>query len=248
MTASRHWLNVDDASRAARARLPSGLFEAIDRGAELDLALCNNRDALRRIKLRTHILRDVSERSTRSRLFGKTIAMPVIVAPVGPTGLLWHRGEIEMARAAVDAGIPFCLSSASLTPLEQIRQEGSGDQWFQLYVSPDWAQSLRVVDRARDAGYETLVVTLDSIVPYNRPHDVRNGFAPPFRLSSRNAWDLLTHPRWLFGVMGRYALSTGIPRYENFPGQTKARITSVPIAAAKNSSLVWVDLERLRRH
>ncbi len=249
MTDTNRWRNSDDLREAARRRLPDGLFQFIDRGSEDEFALRNNREALQRLRLRSRILRDVSGRGTASSLLGLPVSMPVVVAPTGPAGQVWWRGEIAMARAAQEAGIPCTVSTASTTPLEAIRaQGGGGRQWFQLYMWPDRQMSYEVVDRAQQAGYEALVVTVDSMVERNRPFEARTGFAPPVRLNRRNAWDILTHPRWLLGVMGRYWVDKGMPRYENLPGTVKPKVTSHPRPAGmpKNDSLVWDDLSRLR--
>jgi len=242
------WLNSDDIRAAAQRRLPKGLFEFIDRGAEDELALRLNREAIQRVKLRSSVLRDVSQRSTASTLLGHSLSMPVVIAPTGPAGQVWYRGEIAMARAAAEAGIPFTVSTASTTRLETIREVGGGRQWFQLYVWPDRAMSDEVVSRARESGYDALVVTADSVVATNRPFNVRNGFTLPLRLNLRNCLDVIGHPRWLLGVIGRYISTTGMPRYENYPGHVKARMTAQPIAdaMAKNDSITWEDLRRLR--
>ncbi|MDR7094609.1 alpha-hydroxy acid oxidase [Hydrogenophaga laconesensis] len=242
------WLNSDDIRAAAQRRLPKGLFEFIDRGAEDELALRLNRAAIQRVKLRSSVLRDVSQRSTASTLLGNSLSMPVVIAPTGPAGQVWYRGEIAMARAAAEAGIPFTVSTASTTRLETIREVGGGRQWFQLYIWPDRAMSDEVVSRARESGYDALVVTADSVVATNRPFNVRNGFTLPLRLNLRNCLDVIGHPRWLLEVIGRYIATTGMPRYENYPGHVKARMTAQPIAdaMAKNDSITWEDLRRLR--
>ena len=242
------WLNSDDIRAAAQRRLPKGLFEFIDRGAEDELALRLNRAAIQRVKLRSSVLRDVSQRSTASTLLGNSLSMPVVIAPTGPAGQVWYRGEIAMARAAAEAGIPFTVSTASTTRLETIREVGGGRQWFQLYIWPDRAMSDEVVSRARESGYDALVVTADSVVATNRPFNVRNGFTLPLRLNLRNCLDVIGHPRWLLEVIGRYIATTGMPRYENYPGHGKARMTAPPIADAwaKNDSITWEDLRRLR--
>lgn len=241
MTDTLNWLNADDVRSAARRRLPRGMFELIDRGAEEEVAVAHNRDALRRLRLRNRVLRDVSSRTTECKLFGRPAAMPVIIAPTGPAGLVWYQGEVEMSLAAQDAGIPFTLSTAASNPLEHVRAKGGGRQWFQLYVGPSREESFRLVDRAQDAGYEALVVTVDSIVPYNRPFGARTGFSMPIRINLRNALDIMSHPRWLMSVVGRYLMTSGMPDFPNYPGYAATR------TMAKNDTLAWSDLEVLRK-
>lgn len=241
MTDPALWLNFDEIRLAAQRRLPKGLFAVLDNGAEESVAMANNRDALRRIKLRTTVLRDVSGRSTRCSLFGKPMDMPVIVAPTGPVAHMWYRGGVDMARAAAKAGIPCTTSAACGNPLEEVRSEGGGRQWFQIYVGPERREADEVVDRAQAAGFEGLVVTVDSVVAYNNPRGARSGFSMPFRLHPGNVWDIVTHPRWMSGVVLRYLSTTGLPNFPNYPGYAATR------KMLKNDTLNWADLEAFRR-
>lgn len=246
MDIAKQALNIADFRRLARRRLPAGLFEFIERGNEDDVALRNNRAALERIKLRPRVLVDVSKRDQGVTVFGRRQPMPLGIAPTGPTGYVWHRGEVALARAASRAGIPITISSAAATPLEEIvRDGGDGPKWFQLYMSADRALSLKLVERARDAGYETLVFTVDSVIASNREFVVRSGFTIPFRLNPRSAWDLATHPRWLFGTMGRYLMSTGVPHLPNYPIPDQRD----PIrggVAMKDETITWETLRIVR--
>jgi isopentenyl diphosphate isomerase/L-lactate dehydrogenase-like FMN-dependent dehydrogenase len=241
-------LNIFDLRDAARRRLPRGVFEFIDRGCEDDVAIRNNRAALERIKLRPRVLVDVSERKTATTLFGQPQAMPLVIAPTGPTGLMWYRGEVELARAAADAGIPFTLASPATTAMEDVMAEGGGRQWFQLYMWRDREMSYQILDRAKAAGFEALVVTVDSIVPPNREFHVRDGFTIPFTLNARNIIDLAGHPRWLFGVAGTYWMRGGLPQPRNYTRVQEAKIPVRPLGRSidKNQSLTWNDLRTLR--
>ena len=142
--------------------------------------------------------------------------MPVIIGPTGPAGFVWYRGELALAKAAKKAGIPFALASTSNTSMERIINEGGGRQWFHLYIWRDMEASLEAVPRAKAAGFEALILTVDSTVPYNREFDVRNGTSFPVRITPRNIFDVLTHPRWLLGTAFRYVLAEGhLPKYVN---------------------------------
>lgn len=240
-------LNIEDLRRLAKRRLTRGLFEFIDRGSEDDVALRHNREALERIKLRSRVLNDTSARDPKSTLFGEPVGMPIVIGPTGPAGFVWYRGETELARAAAKAGIPFTLASTANTPMEDILREGGGRQWYHLYVWRDMEASLKAVPRARDAGFEALVLTVDSTIPYNREFDVRNGTTMPVRLTPRNIADLATHPRWLFGTIGRYALADGhLPRYVNIDMPEGLSSRGVRDFLFKNDTLDWDFLKRIR--
>jgi isopentenyl diphosphate isomerase/L-lactate dehydrogenase-like FMN-dependent dehydrogenase len=162
---------------------------------------------------------------------------------------MWYEGEIALARAAKEAGIPFTLATGSMTAMEKVADEAGGRLWFQLYMWPDKSMSHKLVERARAAGYEALVVTVDGAASPNREYNLRNGFTIPFTFTRKNIADVLTHPRWLLGVLARYMVTTGMPRYENYPSEIKYKVTAAPMGRSqmKNDSLNWEDLKVLRR-
>src|SRR4051812_41636463 len=222
--------NIADLRELARRRLPKGLFEFVDRGTEDDVALRRNRAAFERLKLKPAVLRDVSRRTQSIELFGNAQALPIAIAPTGSAGLMCYDGEIALARAAAHAGIPCTIATGAMTAIEEIADRARGCRlWFQLYMWPERKLSHQLVARAQAAGYEGLVVTVDSPVPPGREYNLHNGFTIPFSLNRRNAVDMLTHPRWLAGVLGRYVVTTGIPRYQNYPSEVKNRITALPM-------------------
>ena len=237
--------NIFDLRDKALSRTPKFLFEYVDRGCEDEVALQNNRAAFSRIKLNPRTLVDVSQRNQEITLLGNQQAMPVIVAPTASAGLMWHEGEIAMARAAKKAGIPFALSTNSVTPMEKVAEQAGGRLWFQLYLWVDRNLSHQLVKRALAAGYEGLIVTVDGVVSGKREYNKRNGYSSPFQFNRKNVTDVLTHPRWLFGVLTRYLLTTGMPRRENFPRELGGSILGKP-PSMKNDSLNWDDLKALR--
>ena len=241
--------NISDLRDIARRRLPRGLFEFVDRGSEDEVALRNNRASFEDIKLSPRGLVDVSRRSQQVTLFGKQQKMPIIIAPTGAVGLMWHDGEVHLARAAAAAGIPCALSTAAMTGMERVVNEAGGTQWFQLYMWTDRSLSHQLVERARVAGYEALIVTVDGAVAGNREYNFRNGFTVPFSLSRRNVVDVVTHPAWLLGVLGKYMVTTGMPRFENYPSGFTSRVTAAPLGhtAMRSDSLTWDDLRVLRK-
>ena len=241
--------NIEDLRTSAQKRLPKGVFEFVDRGSEDEVALRNNRAAFERIKLSPRPLVDVSKRSQAIELFGHSLKMPIAIAPTGTAGLMWYQGELELARAAAVAGIPFTLATGSMTAMEKIAEQAPGRLWFQLYMWPDRSMSHKLVERARLAGFEALVVTVDGVVSGNREYNLRNGFTIPFSYSRRNVVDVMRHPRWMVGVLGRYMLGNGMPRYENYPLELKNKITAAPMGKSmmRNDSLNWDDLRVLRK-
>ena len=241
--------NIHDLRELARRRLPKSFFEFIDRGTEDEVALANNEAALQAIKLRPHVLVDVAHRSMEIELFGQRQTLPIVISPTGIAGLLWHGGEIALARAAAAAGIPFSLATTSITPLETVAEQAGGRLWYQLYMWPDSSLSYQMVERARAANFEALIVTADTVVSPNREYNQRNGYAAPFRFTAQSVADVMMHPRWLFGTLARYMLEGGMPQLANYPEDLRRRITSRQIdrRTLTNQSFDWEGLTALRR-
>lgn len=248
--ALKHALSVDDLRAAARRALPKGLFEFVDRGTEDELALKRNRRCLDDIALVPRVLRDVSGRDCSTQLLGAPSSMPAMIAPTGAAGLLAFEGEYLLAKAAVKAGIPFVLSTASIVSLERVAEAG-GQLWFQLYMMPDRDMSYRLIDRVKSAGYQALMVTLDTPVSPNREYNVRNHFTLPMRISRRNMVDVARRPGWLLNVFMRYLLHSGVPMLENYPEEYRQRLTASGkgrMTLPKTDTLSWDNLRDLRRY
>jgi (S)-mandelate dehydrogenase len=240
--------NIFDLRDMAKRRLPKWLFEFVDRGTEDEVALHNNRDAFERLQLRPRMLVDVSGRKLDTTVFGKEHKMPIGIAPTGAAGMMWYQGELELARAARDAGIPFSLATGSITSMEKIAGEVGGTLWMQLYMWADRRLSHQLVKRASAAGFEALLVTVDGAVAGNREYNRRNGFSVPFKYNSRNTLDVLMHPRWMLGVLGRYIANGGMPQRVNFPVELQTKITTAygGNKETRSDSLNWDDLKALR--
>jgi isopentenyl diphosphate isomerase/L-lactate dehydrogenase-like FMN-dependent dehydrogenase len=209
--------------------------------------MARNRAAFEAVTFRPRVLRGVHQVDPSTEVFGRRVPFPLAIAPTGAAGLLWHEGDLALARAAAKADVPFVISSASTMDLEQIVEAG-GRQWFQLYLWEDRSLSYAVIDRAWALGCEALFVTLDLPVPPNREYIRHNGFGTPFKLNARNTMDVLTHPRWLAGVMGRYMLAGGIPTQANLPDRLRAKVTkgAPPGALFKQDDLDWDGAKALR--
>ena len=249
MSALDDCYNIFDMREAAKRRLPRGIFEFVDRATEDHLAVTDNRTGFQDIKLRHRALVDVSGRSTKTILFGKEVALPMIIAPTGAAGLCWYRGELQLARAAAKAGIPLALSTASMTAMETVAEQAGGRLWFQLYVWKRRDLSYQIIERAKRAGYEALIVTVDSAVSPNREYNARNGFAAPLKPNFRMAVDIARHPAWSLSVMGRYLTTSGMPKQENFPPEFQQSITRGVGDRAEGmsrDSLTWEDVKKFR--
>ena len=251
---ARKALNIEDLRKMAERRLTKALFDFCDKGSEDQVAMRDNRTALDRIKLVPRVMRDVAGRDPGITLLGKKQRLPLIIGPTGPAGFVWYRGETELARAADKAGIPFTLASTSNTAMEKVHANGGGTQWFQLYVWRDAEAAFVTIKRALDAGFEALVVTVDSPVYNNREIDVRNGLVFPPKVTLKTAIDSIKHPRWLVGTAGRYYLSERrLPAFSNIhvPEEAKAEATGYVSAKStsflnRNESLTWDFLRRVR--
>lgn len=239
--------NIADLAEAARRRLPKGVWEYLERGVEDESGMARNRQAFDTLTFRPRVLRDVTKVDLTTSLLGSVSSTPFAIAPTGAAGIMWYRGDLELANAAAAAGIPFTISSASTMDVEEISPAG-GRRWFQLYLWEDRELSYAVVDRAWAEGCDTLFVTLDLPVAPNREYLVRNGFGMPFGLNRHNVPDILTHPRWFAGVIGRYMLDGGIPSQANLPAHLKTSVTrgAKPGALFKQDDLDWDGISALR--
>jgi L-lactate dehydrogenase (cytochrome) len=243
-------LNVGDYRRLARRRLPRGVFEYVDRGTEDEVGLRALRESLDAVKLAPKVLADVAALDLSATLFGRRQALPVVIAPTAMAGLLWHDGEVRLARAAKTAGIPLCISTQSITSVEAIAAGAPGaDLWFQLYVWHDRRLTHELLARVRAAGVETLVLTADTPASPKKEWNVRNGFGIPIVPSLRAGIDVALHPRWLLGVLLRQALSTGLPTYAHYPPAFKTPVTRAAVTPdlSITDRLTWDDLRELRR-
>lgn len=199
--------SIIDYRKLARRRLPPFLFEYIDGGSYAEVTLRRNIAELERVALRQRILCDVSEIDLGTTWFGRKVALPVALAPVGLAGMNARRGEVQAARAAEQADIPFTLSTVSACPLAEVGKATAKPFWFQLYMIRDRAFMRDLLAQARDADCSALMFTVDMPVPGSRYRDVHSGLAgaPGLRGSVRRAWQAAWHPRWAWdvGVRGR---------------------------------------------
>jgi len=238
-------VSIEDLRRLARRHVPHPLFGFIDGGAEDEVALADNRAAYDRWKFRQRVFVDVSRIDTEVDLFGTPIRFPLAISPTGLAGLAWPRAEVALARAAAAYGIPFTLATPSTSSLERVAREAGGRLWFQLYVLRDRDHMMRLVERARAADYEALVITGDVAVGGKRERDPRSGFTVPLRPRLANLIGLLGHPKWLWQIA-----THGVPKIENLADWSLANVGTQTLAAMAasqfDSALDWNTLQRLR--
>ncbi|CDO46304.1 FMN-dependent L-lactate dehydrogenase LldD [Bartonella henselae] len=193
-----------DYRKAAKRRLPPFLFHYIDGGAYAEETMRRNYADLQALALRQRILRGVGEVDLSTKLFDQTLDLPIILAPVGLTGMYARRGEVQAARAAVAKGIPFTLSSVSVCPIAEVQKAVGSAFWFQLYVLKDRGFMRDVLERSWASGVRTLVFTVDMPVPGARYRDAHSGMSGSYA-GLRRILQAFIHPHWAWnvGIMGR---------------------------------------------
>jgi L-lactate dehydrogenase (cytochrome) len=200
-------ISIGDFRELARRRLPRFLFDYVDGGSYAEVTLRRNIADLEAVALRQRVLRGIPSTELNTTLFGQSMALPVALAPIGLAGMTARRGEVQAARAAEAAGVPFILSTVSACPIEEVRAGTTRPFWFQLYMIRDRAFMRDLLARARAAGCSALVFTVDMPVPGARYRDYHSGLAgaPGLPGQLRRMGQALTHPRWAWdvGVRGR---------------------------------------------
>ncbi|MGJ7565678.1 alpha-hydroxy acid oxidase [Variovorax sp. GB1R11] len=241
-------LNVEDYRRRARQVLPRLVFDYVDGGAEDERCLRRNRDALEALPLVPECLRDTSAMDIGIELFGRRWNAPFAVAPIGLAGLVRPGADALLASAAQAARVPFILSTASNTRIEDVRTAApDATLWMQLYVMGERAIAERIVRRARAAGFEALVLTVDVPVSGLRERDLRHGFRVPMRLTPGTVLDMARHPAWLLRLA-----RGGMPQFANLlPDEDGAPVSAQTQAAllsrTMDRTLTWDSLGWLRR-
>jgi L-lactate dehydrogenase (cytochrome) len=199
---------IDDLRRIAKRRTPRAAFDYTDGAAEDEISLERARQAFRDIEFHPTILRDVSNVRTGWQVLGQQVELPFAIAPTGFTRLMHTDGELAGARVAAAAGIPFSLSTLGTASIEDVAAAApQGRKWFQLYMWRDRDRSMALVRRAAEAGFDTLLATVDVPVAGARLRDVRNGMSIPPALTLRTALDAALRPRWWFDLLTTEPLS-----------------------------------------
>ncbi|HIE9579850.1 TPA: FMN-dependent L-lactate dehydrogenase LldD [Klebsiella variicola subsp. variicola] len=234
-----------DYREAARRRLPRFLFDYIDGGAVAENTMNANATELASVALRQRVLCGAGEPTLATTILDASWAMPVALGPVGATGMYARRGEVQAARAASRAGIPYTLSTVSVCSIEEVASQASGALWSQLYVLKDRGYMRNALERAWAAGMKTLVFTVDMPIPGSRYRDNRSGMSGP-HATLRQYLQACTHPRWAMnvGLAGR-PLSFG--NIEAYTGHKMTMDDYIGFISNNfDPSIAWHDLEWIR--
>ncbi|MBE88722.1 MAG: alpha-hydroxy-acid oxidizing enzyme [Rhodospirillaceae bacterium] len=243
--------NIEDLRQKAKKRLPKGVFEYIDLGAEDYIALSNNRIAYEQLKTKNRVLIDVSKRSTETEIFNNKIKMPYGISPTASAGLTNYGGEIDLARAAQRMGVVCTAATSALTPMEEIWDAAGGENlWFQLYMWVDKDLRMKFVENIQAVGYKTLIVTVDGPVGANREHNNRNGYSMPLRYSPQLVSGILAKPGWCFRVLLKQYMKRGSFQKENYPEELNKKLTQLDLASGtkqiKPDMQCWDDIKRIQ--
>jgi L-lactate dehydrogenase (cytochrome) len=243
----RRILSLDDFEVAARRHLPRPIFGYVSGAAETSASLRENRSAFGEFGFVPRVLVDVSKRTQRVELFGRTYSTPFGIAPMGISALSAYRGDLVLARAAGQANIPMVMSGSSLIRLEDVAKANPA-AWFQAYLPGEPDRILALLERVERAGFETLVLTVDTAVLANRENNVRSGFSTPLRPSLRLAWDGMTRPNWTLNTFLRTLLKHGMPHFENSYATRGAPILAKSVMRdfGAKDHLNWRHLELIR--
>jgi len=239
--------SVDDLRRLARRRLPRGVFDYIDGGAEDERTLAHNVDDFAALSFAPRVLRSVGTVDPSTSLFGRPLPVPLVLAPTGFTRIADPDGELAVARAAARAGMPYALSTMGTRSIEEVAAAAPGGRnWFQVYVWRDRALVKELIDRAAGAGFEALVITVDTAVLGRRERDVRRGFSLPPTLGPGTLLDGARHPAWTWRLLRSEPI-----RFANVVGHSvgdgaDAVSLSSYVAAQFDPDLSWDDVEWFR--
>jgi len=236
---------IEDLRQRARRKVPRAFFDYAEAGSYSQETLRANRDDLERIKLRQRVLVDVSSRDLGTTILGAPASLPLALAPIGLCGMQYGDGEILAARAAHEAGIPFCLSTMSICSIEDVAEATGKPFWFQLYVMRDRGFIRALIERASAARCSALVLTVDLQVLGQRHCDIKNGMTVPPEIRLRNVIDIGTKPGWALGILKGKRKTFG-----NLAGHVRGMesVTSLAqwTASQFDPSLSWKDVEWVR--
>jgi len=239
-------INIDDLRKMAKRRLPRIAYDFIEGGVEDELCIARNESAFDRERLVPRYLVDISQRDQTAELFERRYASPFGISATGIAALFRPGADLMLAAEAAQANIPFMMSGMSTASIEAAAKVAPTHTWYQLYVARRREITLDLIRRARDAGFGTLVLTVDVPLTPKRERNIRNGFTLPLKLKSTIVLEALRHPAWIAGY-----LRHGMPRFDNWAtyareGSTVQKVNSFA-AAQTNATVTWADLEEFRR-
>lgn len=242
----KHILCLDDFEAPARRFLPRPVFGYISGGVETNTSLDANRSAFGEFQFLPRVLVNTRARQQKTTLFGRTYDVPFGFPPMGSTALAAYRGDYSLANVAAELNTVMIQSGASLTPMEQLKASGP-TAWFQAYLPGENDIITNLVERAKRAGFDTLVLTVDVQVNSNRENNVRSGYSSPLRPTLRLAWDCMIRPRWLVGTFARTVMNYGMPHLENMGFSRIPILGNMERPRMARDSLNWEHVELMRK-
>lgn len=238
--------NIEDLKRIYKRRVPRMFYDYCESGSWTEQTFRENTTDFDKIRLRQRVAVDMTGRSTKTRMIGQDVAMPVALAPVGSTGMQHADGEILAAKAAEAFGVPFTLSTMSVCSIEDVAENTTKPFWFQLYAMKDKDYTKRVIQRAKDAKCSALVVTLDLQILGQRHKDIHNGLTIPIRPTLGNIVNLATKWRWIAGMA-----RTKRHQFGNIVGHIDgiSNMSSLSVWAAESfdPKLDWEDVKNIKK-
>src|SRR3954465_2598208 len=220
-------VSIEDLRQIAKRRLPRAIFDFFDGGAEDEVTLRDNRAAFERIRLLPKVLVNVAKVDMSAELFGQRATLPLAIAPTGGISAGRAGAELSLARAAKAFGVPFTLATPAAFSIERVAEEVGGRLWFQLYAVREHEFREKLILRARNSGYEAMLVPVDLPVSGKRERDPRNGFRTPYNPNWRNSRDVIFKPAWLLEIMRH-----GLPGMANMEGYKFSTPKGTDIATA----------------
>lgn len=243
----KHITCIEDLRQAHMRKVPKAFFDYADRGSYAEETLRANSKDLQQIKFRQRILVDISHRDLSTTVIGEKTNLPLILAPVGLTGMQFGDGEIHACRAAQAVGIPYTLSTMSINSIEDVAENVEKPFWFQLYVMKDRGFCKTLIERAIAAQCSALVLTVDLQVIGQRHADIKNSMTvPPQLLKPRNIIDITSKPAWLMSILRGKRRNFGNIAGHRLGSQDLASVSSW-VASQFDASLNWKDVEWIRR-
>ena len=239
--------SVADLRRIAKRRLPAGVFDYIDGGAEDESALRRNVESYGEIHFNPRILTDVSKIDTGTTLLGRPIPLPLVLAPTGFTRIADPQGELAVARAAARIGVPYSLSTMGTRSIEEVAAVNDGPKWFQVYTWRDRGLVRALLDRAGAAGYEAIILTVDTPVLGRRERDVRRGYTLPPKIGAGTLIDGLLHPGWTVDFLRNDPITFASVATDNPAGDGTSAVTLAEyINSQFDPALSWGEIDWLR--
>jgi isopentenyl diphosphate isomerase/L-lactate dehydrogenase-like FMN-dependent dehydrogenase len=237
----RHGYSIHALRAEAKKRLPRMLFDMVDGAAGDEITVRRNESDIAALQIIPKVLAGAATRDQSVEIFGHRLASPVIVAPTGLAGLLWPHAELATARAAARFGTIYTTSHASTSTMEQIAAETRGPKWMQVFLYKDRGLTAEFIARAKVAGYQGLVLTVDNQVMAVRDRDARNGLMFPMKLRARGLLDLARHPGWLMRMRKAHN-----PTFVNYGARTSVGAFGPVMAEQLDPDIGWRDVKWVR--